>query len=207
MRGVLIVGNGDSTSGSVLDFFVSKSSTIIALDGAAVTLQKRQIRPDVIIGDMDGLTPEQLDVFYSQGIEIICDSTQDTSDISKGLSWSKEHYPGRQIDVIGISGGRLDHQLAAFSALFECQSDARLHIGDWMAVRVTKIPIRYSTAKGKNISLIPFGEVSGVTLSGCKYPLSNENLSSGTKGIHNEALGQEITISCQQGDLLLLIND
>jgi thiamine pyrophosphokinase len=207
MRGVLIVGNGDSPSGSVLDFFVSKSSTIIALDGAAVTLQKRQITPDVIIGDMDGLTSEQLDVFHSQGIEIICDSTQDTSDISKGLSWSKEHHPGRQIDVVGISGGRLDHQLAAFSALFECQSDARLHIDDWMAVRVTKIPIRYSTAKGKNISLIPFGEVSGVILSGCKYPLSNENLSSGTKGIHNEALGQEITISCQQGDLLLLIND
>jgi thiamine pyrophosphokinase len=61
--------------------------------------------------------------------------------------------------------------------------------------------------KGKNISLIPFGDVSGVTLMGCKYPLNNENLSSGTKGIHNEALEKEITISCQQGNLLLLIND
>ena len=206
MRDVLIVGNGDSPSGFVLDFFVSKSSTIIALDGAAVTLQKQQIRPDVIIGDMDGLTSEQLDVFQSQGIEIIHDSNQDTSDISKGLAWSKEHHPGKQIDVIGISGGRLDHQLAAFSALFECQSDAHLHIEDWMVVRVTKIPIHYRTMKGKNISLIPFGEVSGVILSGCKYPLNSENLSSGTKGIHNEALGQEITISCQQGDLLLLIS-
>ena len=207
MTDVLIVGNGDSPLDSVLDFFVSKSSTIIALDGAAITLEKRQVRPDVIVGDMDGLTLEQLDTFHSQGVEIIHDLAQDTSDISKGLAWCKEHHPDKQINVIGIGGGRLDHQLAAFSALFECQSDARLHIDDWMAVRVTKTPIQYNTVKGKNISLIPFGEVSGVTLSGCKYPLSNENLSSGTKGIHNEALGQEITISCQQGDLLLLIND
>ena len=59
MTDVLIVGNGDSPSDSVLDFFVSKSSTIIALDGAAITLEKRKIRPDVIVGDMDGLTSEQ----------------------------------------------------------------------------------------------------------------------------------------------------
>ena len=207
MTDVLIVGNGDSPSDSVLDFFVSKSSTIIALDGAAITLEKRQVRPDVIVGDMDGLTSEQLDAFHSQGVEIIHDLAQDTSDISKGLAWSKEHYPDKQINVIGISGGRLDHQLAAFSALFECQSDAHLHIDDWKVIRVTKIPIQHSTVKGKNISLIPFGDVSGVTLNGCKYPLNNENLSSGTKGIHNEALGKEITISCQQGNLLLLIND
>ena len=156
---------------------------------------------------MDGLTSEQLDAFHSQGVEIIHDIAQDTSDISNGLAWSKEHHPGKQVNVIGITGGRLDHQLAAFSALFECQSDAHLHIDDWLVVRVTKIQIQYSTVKGKNISLIPFGEVSGVSLSGCKYPLDNEDLSSGTKGIHNEALGQEITISCQQGNLLLLINN
>jgi thiamine pyrophosphokinase len=71
MTDVLIVGNGDSPSDSVLDFFVSKSSTIIALDGAAITLEKRQVRPDVIVGDMDGLTSEQLDAFHSQGVEII----------------------------------------------------------------------------------------------------------------------------------------
>jgi thiamine pyrophosphokinase len=207
MTDVLIVGNGDSPSDSVFDFFVSKSSTIIALDGAAITLEKRNIRPDVIVGDMDGLTSEQLDAFHSQGVEIIHDIAQDTSDISKGLAWSKEHHPGKQVNVIGITGGRLDHQLAAFSALFECQSDAHLYIDDWLVVRVTKIPIQYSTVKGKNISLIPFGEVSGVSLSGCKYPLDNEDLSSGTRGIHNEALGQDITISCQQGNLLLLINN
>lgn len=205
MTGVLIVGNGNQPSHSVLEYFVAASPVIIALDGAAIMLQQRQIQPDVIIGDMDSLTSEQLDVFQSQGVQIIKDSTQDTSDISKGLTWSQKQYSGAHIDVIGIDGGRLDHQLAAFSALFECQSQAHLHIEEWLVVRVTETPIQYGTTKGRNISLIPFGEVSGVTLVGCKYSLENEKLSSGTRGIHNETLGDQITISCQQGDLLLLI--
>ena len=205
MTGVLIVGNGNQPSHSVLEYFVAASPVIIALDGAAIMLQQRQIQPDVIIGDMDSLTSEQLDVFQSQGVQIIKDSTQDTSDISKGLTWSQRQYSGAHIDVIGIDGGRLDHQLAAFSALFECQSQAHLHIEEWLVVRVTETPIQYGTTKGRNISLIPFGEVSGVTLVGCKYSLENEKLSSGTRGIHNETLGEQITVSCQQGDLLLLI--
>ncbi len=205
MTGVLIVGNGNQPSHSVLEYFVAASPVIIALDGAAIMLQQRQIQPDVIIGDMDSLASEQLDVFQSQGVQIIKDSTQDTSDISKGLTWSQKQYSGAHIDVIGIDGGRLDHQLAAFSALFECQSQAHLHIEEWLVVRVTETPIQYGTTKGRNISLIPFGEVSGVTLVGCKYSLENEKLSSGTRGIHNETLGDQITISCQQGDLLLLI--
>ena len=205
MTGVLIVGNGNHPPHSVLESFVALSPVIIALDGAAIMLQQRQIQPDVIIGDMDGLTSEQLDIFQSQGIKIIKDSTQDTSDISKGLTWSQKQYPGKHIDVIGIDGGRLDHQLGAFSALFECKSEAHLHTDEWLAVRVTTTPIQYSTTKSRNISLIPFGDVSGVTLVGCKYSLENDQLSSGTRGIHNEALGEQITVSCQQGDLLLLI--
>ena len=205
MTDVLIVGNGNQPSHSVLEYFVAASPVIIALDGAAMMLQKRQIRPDVIIGDMDGLTPEQLDAFHSQGVQIVKDSTQDTSDISKGLTWSQKQYPGGHIDVIGVDGGRLDHRLAAFSALFECQSDAHIHIDEWLVVRVTTTPIQYTTTTSRNISLIPFGEVSGVTLVGCKYPLENEQLTSGTRGIHNETLGDQITVSCQQGDLLLLI--
>ena len=206
MTDVLIVGNGIQPSQSVLESFVCQSPVIIALDGAALTLQQRQIQPDVIIGDMDSLTSKQLDTFQSRGVNIVKDSNQDTSEISKGLTWSQKQYPEKHIDVIGIEGGRLDHQLAAFSALFECQSKAHLHTDGWLVVRVTATPIRYSTTVGRNISLIPFGEVSGVTLVGCKYPLEDEQLISGTRGIHNEALGEQITASCQQGDLLLLIS-
>ena len=205
MTGVLIIGNGNPPSPSVLDYYVSKCAVIIALDGAAITLQKRKIQPDVIIGDMDSLTPEQIDLFLSQGVVVIRDSAQDTSDISKGLTWSKNQYPEKHIDVIGIDGGRLDHRLAAFSALFECQSRAHLHIDEWLITRVTTEPIQYDTTGSRNISLIPFGNVSGVTLLGCIYPLDDAQLNSGTQGIHNEALGNEISVSCQQGDLLLLI--
>ena len=79
MTGVLIVGNGNHPPHSVLESFVASSPVIIALDGAAIMLQQQQIQPDVIIGDMDSLTSEQLEIFQSQGIKIVKDSTQDTS--------------------------------------------------------------------------------------------------------------------------------
>ena len=205
MTGILIVGNGNTPSQSVFDHFVNSSVLILALDGAALTLVKHDIQPHVIIGDMDGLNSDQLNEFQSKGVQIVQNSDQDTSDISKGLTWCKQHHSGKHIDVIGIDGGRLDHQLAAFSALFECQSEAHLHIDDWTVTRVTNTPQKYQTTKGRNISLIPFGDVVGVTLDGCKYPLEDERLTSGTRGIHNEALGEEISVSCQQGDLLLLL--
>ena len=122
MTGILIVGNGNTPSQSVFDHFVNSSILILALDGAALMLEKHEIQPDVIIGDMDGLTSEQLDEFQSKGVQIVRNLDQETSDISKGLTWSKQHHPGKHIDVIGIDGGRLDHQLVAFSALFECRS-------------------------------------------------------------------------------------
>ena len=68
MTGVLIVGNGNQPSQSVLESFVSESPVIVALDGAALMLQQQQILPDVIIGDMDGLTSEQLNDFQSKGV-------------------------------------------------------------------------------------------------------------------------------------------
>ena len=51
---------------------------------------------------------------------------------------------------------------------------------------------------------MPFGKVSKVKLTGCEYTLNNEDLNSGTRGIGNSALGGEINISHQGGDLLFI---
>ena len=52
---------------------------------------------------------------------------------------------------------------------------------------------------------IPFGDVVGATIKGCQFPLDNESLTTGTRGISNIATGPSITVSVESGDLLLLI--
>ena len=36
-----------------------------------------------------------------------------------------------EVGGLGVEGGRLDHRLAAFTALFESQSDAILYFDGW----------------------------------------------------------------------------
>ena len=117
----------------------------------------------------------------------------------------RDSHPTSQIYLIGIEIGRYDHHLAGYSALFECESSAILLLDGWEALRIDSTPREIQAREGGLFSLIPFGAVTGVKLHGCRYPLDNETLSSGTRGVSNEAVDSVITASAQSGDLLLLI--
>ena len=57
-------------------------------------------------------------------------------------------------------------------------------------------------------SLYPFPEAKNITSSGVKYPLVNENLSIISRiGTRNTITENRATVSFQEGDLLLFIQD
>ena len=100
---VLVVANGDWPSDDLVQTLLDTAEFTIALDGAADRFEEW----DVVVGDLDSIA-------NSDGIEK--DDNQENSDLAKALI---------QYDVdavVGIEGGRLDHRLAAFTALFETQS-------------------------------------------------------------------------------------
>lgn len=205
MARVLIVANGKwpeqfNQEGNFNDY-----SQIIALDGAANRLIKQGQLPDVIIGDLDSIEPNVLKDCKERGSQIVRDANQEQSDVSKGLNWAHEHHPTSQIYLTGVEIGRHDHHLAGYLALFECQSSAILLLDGWEALRIDSNPKEIQIRKGGLFSLIPFGAVTGVNLQGCRYPLDNETLFSGTRGVSNEAIDSVITASAQSGDLLILI--
>ena len=205
MARVLIVANGDWPEQFNFKRIFDDYSQIIALDGAANRLIEQGHLPDVIIGDFDSIEPSVLKDCKERGSQIVVDANQEQSDVSKGLIWAHEHHPTSQIYLIGIEIGRYDHHLAGYSALFECQSSAILLLDGWEALRIGSTPREVQVHEGGLFSLIPFGTVTGVKLQGCRYPLDNETLSSGTRGVSNKAVGSVITASAQSGDLLLLI--
>ena len=205
MARVLIVANGDWPEQFNFKRIFDDYSQIIALDGAANRLIEQGHLPDVIIGDFDSIEPSVLKDCKERGSQIVVDANQEQSDVSKGLIWAHEHHPSSQIYLIGIEIGRYDHHLAGYSALFECQSSAILLLDGWEALRIDSTPREVQVREGGLFSLIPFGIVTGVKLQGCRYPLDNETLSSGTRGVSNKAVGSVITASAQSGDLLLLI--
>ena len=205
-KNVLIAANGTWPNQAIWKPLVDCSDVIIACDGAVVQLLQNDIIPNFIVGDLDSI-PQQM--FGSQieqlGITVIPMLNQDSNDLAKALQYCK-NLDATNIDVIGVEGGRLDHQIGAYFSLCEQGSNAILHLDNWTARLVPSGGLAFdSIEKGKNISLFAIGTVNGVTLSGVKWSLNNQQLLPGTNGLHNESSGEKIQISHLGGHLLLLL--
>ena len=205
MTQVLIIANGAWPESFNLEREIPGYSTLIALDGASNRLLERGIVPDVVVGDMDSIEPETLAHCRNKGAQIIHDTDQERSDISKGLRWIEQHDSTAEVSIVGVEIGRYDHHLAAYSSLFEHKSSATILLNGWVARRVSAHPEQIAVQPGCLVSLIPFGKVKGVCLIGCQYSLEDATLVTGTRGVSNTAIESSITVSAKDGDLLLLV--
>lgn len=182
---VLVVANGDWPSKELVQTLLENADFTIALDGAADRFEGW----DIVVGDLDSIA-------NSDGMKK--DENQENSDLAKALI----EY---EVDaVVGIEGGRVDHRLAAFTALFESQSDAILYFDGWRACRVANSGLNIELEKGTICSLMAFGKVENVNLQGVEYSLSGEDLFSGTRGVGNKSISNEVSVSHEGGDLLFI---
>ena len=182
---ILVVGNGDWQENQILKKLISEANYVIALDGAA----DRFAGWNEVIGDMDSIKD-------SSHHKI--DGNQNNSDLSKAL----EKYPVTK--VFGIDGGRLDHRLGAFTALFENSSDAILYYEGWRAQRVPNGEKKFEVQRNSKCALFSFGITKSVSIKGVEFELHNQDLKTGTLGLGNTTLEEIVTVSKSDGDLLFI---
>ena len=142
-----------------------------------------------MVGDLDSIS-------NPEGFE--ADANQENTDLSKALM----KY---EVDaVVGISGGRLDHQIASFTTLFETESDAILYIDDWRACRVGPEGLEIELEKETICSIMAFGEVKNVVISGVEFELAGEDVQTGSKGVGNKVTEDVVKVTRESGDLLFI---
>lgn len=181
----LVVANGEWPNEDLMQTLIENSEFVIALDGAS----DRFDAWDVVVGDMDSVEDSS---------RFEADKNQENSDLAKALL-------GYDVDaVVGIDGGRLDHRIGAFTALFETESDAILYFNGWRACRVGVSGLEIELESGTSCSLMALGKVANVSIKGTEFELENQDLFSGTRGIGNKAISNEILISHSGGDLLFI---
>ena len=200
----LVFANGEIPSLEVVNILVQNCDFIIACDGGLNHCNRLGIIPNLLCGDLDSTDSDLLDALNSEFTDVIQMQNQDKSDLSKTLSYLKDEGFS-SIDVIGIEGGRLDHQFGVWSCLIESDSYASLHYEDFVLRRVPNETIRLQTKLGKIVSLHAIIQCQGVSLKGCKFTLENEPLEIGTRGIHNLAQAEIIEVSKVSGELLVMI--
>ncbi|NUU62805.1 thiamine diphosphokinase [Paenibacillus agri] len=182
---------------------------IIGADRGALFLINHGITPDLAVGDFDSVSPEALQDIRNRSREIItCDAIdKDLTDSELALDLALNRSPS-SILMLGVTGSRIDHMLASIQMMtLAMQRQVSCSIMD---------SHNYLTLTGSQalvedrgftyVSLLPLTpEVTGITLEGFQYPLSNATLKLGQSlGVSNRLLGASGTVSIESGLLLII---
>lgn len=206
MSKILIIGNARPEDLAKWSELIEKSDLIIACDGAMKNCAESSVAVDFLIGDMDSISDETLQYAESKNTEIIKILDQQNNDLSKAISFAQNLSP-QSIDIIGVDGGRSDHQFANYFSLFECQVDTTLHLDDCKVIPVNKSnPMIRSIELEKEFSVFSIGQSFGVNLSGGRWELNDAELSPSSVGLHNVAVADNLIINCSDGNLLVFVN-
>ena len=178
----------------------------IAADRGADYAVRSGKTPDLLVGDMDSLDPEVFRLCETGGslvMKVPCAKDETDGELAF-LAAQERGY--RDILLFCSGGGRLDHLL---SNIFVCchffQKGMQITLveDDYTAYFSNKRLVLHGR-NGDILSLIPMTkEVHGVTLDGCRYPLTKAALSQGSSwSMCNEFAQPTVTIQQEDGVLL-----
>lgn len=212
MKRCLIITGGSVDIPTASDYLKKYTyDIVIAVDGGLSAARKLQLKPDFCVGDFDSVSQESYAYFRGQeGIHWeVHPPEKNETDTELGLHLALRQG-AKEIHVFGATGTRMDHTLASIGLLqIPLTAGAQCWLIDGHN-RITMLDSNISLIKaeafGKYVSLIPYTEsVSGVTLTGMKYPLKDYTLVQGNSlGISNEILEQRACISLKSGKLILI---
>ena len=205
MKAVVLAG-GKIENYDKVKKYLCESSLIICADSGIEHAFNMGIIPDLLVGDMDSISPEAAAKVQKLGIEKhTYPSEKDYTDtelaidiaLSKGV---------REVILLGGLGDRPDHSLANIYLMvnFKRQGlDLKLAGEKWEMFLIDKMA-EVTGKKGDILSLIPLSpEVAGVNTEGLYYTLKGETLYMGpTLGISNVFLGNTARVTIKQGLLL-----
>lgn len=192
---------------------LKEDDLVVAVDGGYMYCRVLEIMPDVIIGDFDSLeepyASEVRELEESESARVIrLEREKDDTDTMAAIRYGLQ-AGCRDFHLYAAMGGRLEHTIANLqSLLFLKKNGAKGYL--WDAFSMTTVIREESLSFQKSMEgmLSVFavdGDAKGVTETGLKYELHDAVLeNSFPKGISNEFIGEEATVSVRDGALLVL---
>lgn len=204
------------TGGRIDDSFLSqlvkkeKYNLIIVADHGLYAADRLNLNIDYIIGDFDSVTESLLEKYRSSSTSIhTFPIEKDKTDTEIAIDFALMHMP-TSIDIVGATGSRLDHVLANIHLLMlplqHGIQAALLDFNNKIYLKNKSFSIQKDQQFGDYISFLPLGDkVSGLTLTGVKYPLNHISYMAGSSlGISNVIIEEKASIEFSEGILVAI---
>jgi len=182
---------------------------IVAADGGAHHCLALGIYPAAVIGDLDSLTPAELETLREHGAEIIqYPARKDYTDLELTLQYVSE-LPGEQVIIVAALGARWDQTLANV-LLPAVQPDRRISLYDGpqeIHFLASDELLEIEGKPGDIVSLLALCEQArGVTTEALEYPLKDESLYFGsTRGVSNVMQAEHARVYLRDGRLMCTV--
>lgn len=178
---VTLVG-GAGAAAQDLDWALGVAPRLVAADGGArVALAAGRV-PEAVIGDLDSIAPGDRARLPAAAVHRVAE--QDSTDFDKCLA----RIAAPLVLGLGFLGARLDHTLAALSALVRHDGACLLVGGEDVAFHVAR-HVALDLPPGSRLSIFPMAPVTGRS-RGLEWPIDGLVLApAGRIGTSNRATG------------------
>lgn len=212
---VIVLANGewDSEWGRS-ELTKEKTDILICADGGANLAIESGVLPDILVGDLDSITQENLEKCLASNVKIKkYPSQKDQTDLELAMEYAQDYLKSygstnNEIFLYAAGGKRLDHLQGNIALMLGyAQEGRRIRMIDktydaWI-MSPSKEIVRGSI--GQEISLISMSEETLVSSQGLFYELDNlVLLQNATRGISNVFTEEEVQIIVHKGNLLVV---
>lgn len=204
---VLVVSGGDPPLPAALSD-LPDDAYVIAADSGLDHALGAGLRVDLVVGDLDSVSPEGLAAARAGGVAIERHPPEkDATDLELALDRAMA-LGADDIVVVGGAGGRFDHVVGGLLLLTSARyaaADVTARLGDAL-VTVVRKEAALQGRVGSYVSLLPAdGPAIGISTTGLLYPLHDEDLKPGaSRGVSNEFVTPSATVAVRVGVLLAI---
>ena len=183
-----IVGGG-AVDPALLRELAGHGVAMVGADGGGDAIGAAGLLPELIIGDLDSLSDR---AGWEQRTRVIYIPEQVSTDFQKALYSTRAPLTL----ALGMTGKRLDHTLAALSAVLKYAPLRKLVVVDEVDVALAVVgPMAFEAGAGERVSIHPLVPVRFAHSTGLLYPLDGLLLEPGGRGgTSNEGLGGRVEI-------------
>jgi len=208
--GVAVVLAGGDIPDRRLFVGIDTAELVVAADGGVRTARTHGLPIHAVVGDLDSCSEGDIAWATAEGAEVFSFPTdKDLTDLQLALAHADESPSIDRIIVLGVEGGRLDHEMgnwAVCCGAWNAGVDVHTERGTTAILRGGgRNEVAVDGEVGALISLIArTGSAVGVHATGVRWPLIDAVLyPDDSRGLSNEFVEPTVNVSVRDGVLLV----